>query len=132
MTKVTIPPPAPTRVPPKMPAQPVAVAQNQGSIYYPVFGGGPVPHIVVPPGGFAGFAQQSPATQAMFSKAAGRLGGRRSAAKRRRRKAAAAKSGPRRRKSRRTSGRRRGARLKKGSAAAKRYMAKIRRMRKRR
>jgi len=82
--------------------------------------------LIIPPGGFAGFAQQTPATQALFQRA-GRVGGQRSAAKRRaKRKKTAAKTTTRRRK--RTSKR---ARLVKGSAAAKRYMASIRRKRKR-
>lgn len=87
--------------------------------------------IIVPPGGFAGFAQQTPATQALFQRA-GRVGGMRSAAKRRRRKKTAARAAPRRRKSvRRRALRAKKGRLVKGSAAAKRYMAKIRRKRKR-
>jgi len=80
--------------------------------------------LVVPPGGFAGFAQQTPATQALFQRA-GRVGGKRSAAKRKRaRKTAKAKAPKRKRAVRRV-------KLKKGSAAAKAYMAKIRRKRKR-
>lgn len=87
--------------------------------------------IVVPPGGFAGFAQQTAATQALFQRA-GRKGGKRSAAKRRR-KATAKRAAPkRRRKGAGTAKARKGkARLVKGSAAAKRYMASIRRKRKR-
>lgn len=89
--------------------------------------------IVVPPGGFPGFAQQTPATQALFQRA-GRTGGLRSAAKRRRRKTKAA-SPARRRKTRAAAPRRRraakSARMVKGSAAARRHMAKLRRMRKR-
>ncbi len=85
--------------------------------------------IVVPPGGFAGFAQQTPATQELFRRA-GRLGGQRSAATRRRRKAKTARrSGSARRRRRAVSAKK--GRLVKGSAAAKRYMARIRRMRKR-
>lgn len=85
--------------------------------------------IIVPPGGFAGFAQQTPATQAMFQRA-GRTGGLRSAATRRRRKRKTAATAPKRRRktARRGPGRRK---LVKGSAAAKRYMAKIRRKRRR-
>lgn len=72
------------------------------------------------------FGQQTPATQFMLAKLNGRRGGRKSARKRRKTKASAA---PRRRtKVRRKVGKRR-ARLVKGSAAAKRYMAKIRRKR---
>jgi hypothetical protein len=82
--------------------------------------------VIVPPGGFAGFAQMTPASQAMFQRAGAR-GGRRSAAKRRR-KAVAKRSAPKRRAGKRA---KRPARLVKGSAAAKKYMAKIRRKRKR-
>lgn len=82
--------------------------------------------IVVPPGGFAGNAQQTSATQLMFAKASGSRGGRTTQRRRRKAKAAAA---PRRRK--KTRARARGkARLVKGSAAAKRFMASIRRKRK--
>lgn len=69
------------------------------------------------------------AMQMSAARRAGRIGGLRSARKRRRTKAAAA--APRRRKRRATAKRTRRARLVKGSAAAKRYMAKIRRKRKR-
>lgn len=82
--------------------------------------------IIVPPGGFAGFGQQTPATQQLFARA-GRKGGKRSAATRKRRKKTAAKSAPRRRRTRA----KKPARLVKGSRAAKAYMAKIRRKRKR-
>ena len=93
------------------------------------FPGGPVPNVIVPPGGFVGFAQQTPATQALFQRA-GRIGGKRSAAKRRRkRKSSKKKAAPAARRRRRRSTKRR---LVKGSAAAKRYMARLRRMRKRR
>jgi len=82
--------------------------------------------LVIPPGGFAGFAQQTPATQALFQRA-GRKGGLRSAAKRRRStKKKAVRATGRKRRTRTT----RKARLVKGSAAAKRYMASIRRKRK--
>jgi hypothetical protein len=91
--------------------------------------------IIVPPGGFAGFAQQTPATQALFQRA-GRTGGLRSAAKRaKRRKTRAAAAPKRRRKTRAAAPRRarraKSARMVKGSAAARRHMAKLRRMRKR-
>jgi hypothetical protein len=71
------------------------------------------------------WGQQTLAARAMVAKASGRRGGLRSA---RRRKRKAAKSSAPRRKRRASSGRGR-ARLVKGSAAAKRYMAKIRRKR---
>jgi hypothetical protein len=92
----------------------------------PLLGVKPV-SIVVPPGGFAGFAQQTAATQELFRRA-GRLGGQATQRKRRRKTA--------KKKAVRASGRRRTrragkpARLVKGSAAAKRYMASIRRKRK--
>ncbi len=86
--------------------------------------------IVVPPGGFAGFAQQTPATQELFRRA-GRLGGQRSAATRRRRRKAKTAARPVRHRTRRRAVRARNGRMVKGSAAAKRYMARIRRMRKR-
>lgn len=74
-----------------------------------------------------GYGQQTFATQWMLSKVAGARGGRRSAAKRRRKKAGAkaVRAKPARRK------RTKAKRLVKGSAAAKRYMASIRRKRKR-
>lgn len=73
----------------------------------------------------AAFGQQTPAAQWALSKASGARGGRKSARRRKRKTAAA--SSPRRRK--RMSSKR-PARLVKGSAAAKRYMAKIRKRRK--
>ncbi len=82
---------------------------------------------LIPPGGFAGFAQQTPAVQAL-------LAPKRPTRKRRRKKVA--KKRPTRRRSTRTTRRtstarkRKPARLVKGSAAAKRHMAKLRRMRK--
>jgi hypothetical protein len=83
--------------------------------------------IIVPPGGFAGFAQQTPATQAMFQRA-GRTTS--TTARRRKRKTAAKKRAKTTRARRRTTARaKRPARLVKGSRAAKAYMAKIRRKR---
>jgi len=85
---------------------------------------------IVPPGGFVSFGQQTPATQALWApataKANGRMGGLRSARKRRKTKRAAVAT----RRPKRT--RRGKARLVKGSPAARRHMAKLRRMRKRR
>lgn len=133
MTK-TLPPGAPQSYPdvPKVRVADVPFPNYGASVggassAIPLLTGGSVSNLIVPPGGFAGFAQQTPATQAMF-RAAGRRGGKRSAAKRRRSKKkrataprAAKRRAPRRGKSR----------LVKGSAAAKAYMAKIRKMRKR-
>jgi len=72
-----------------------------------------------PPGGFAGFAQETPAQQAQFGKAGMSNGGTRRRAKKK-----AKASTPRRRK--KSSARKTG----KGSAAMKRKMARLRRMRK--
>jgi hypothetical protein len=88
--------------------------------------------IVVPPGGFAGFAQQTPATQNLFQRA-GRIGGKTTQRRRRKKNGTAKRRTSRRASSRPTmrSRKRNGrARLVKGSAAAKAYMAKIRRKRK--
>jgi hypothetical protein len=75
----------------------------------------------VPPGGFFGFAQQTPAAQ----RSMGAMRSRASGTRKRRRKAKKAAAAPRRR--RRSSGNK----FTKGSAAAKRHMAKLRAMRKR-
>lgn len=82
--------------------------------------------IVVPPGGFAGFAQQTPATQALFQRASGRSAG---TTRRRKRRTKAKRAAAPRKRTRRAKSKR-PARLVKGSAAAKRYMASIRRKRK--
>lgn len=81
---------------------------------------------IIPVGGFAGFAQQTPAVQSLYR------GGRRASGsgRRRRKKKAAAAPRRRRRAAAKSRGRGKLKRLVKGSAAAKRYMAKIRRMRK--
>jgi len=116
--------------PPAAVAQPPAIVTPGQIPFAPAYGAGVQPvSIVVPPGGFAGFAQQTPATQAMFQNA-GRLGGQRSAAKRRRKRKTTAKKAKRTTRARRASPKRKKARLVKGSAAAKRYMASIRRKRK--
>lgn len=93
--------------------------------------------IIVPPGGFAGFAQQTPATQALFQRA-GRIGGQTTQRRRRKKNGSAKRGGSSRTNSRRTRTRttRRSStstrgRMVKGSAAAKRHMAKLRRMRRR-
>lgn len=78
----------------------------------------------MPPNGFAGLAQQTPAVQALYGQR-----GRRSTSRRRKKSAAAAPK-RRRRAASKSKGSRKLKRLVKGSAAAKRYMAKIRRMRK--
>lgn len=83
----------------------------------------------IPPNGFVGAGQQTQAAQLI------ELGMPRATAPRRRRKKKAAKrAAPRRRTAKRKTAKRaskRPARLVKGSAAAKRYMASIRRKRKR-
>lgn len=77
-----------------------------------------------------GWGQQTAAAKLLAAQIFGRMGGMRSARKRRRKARAAGLPRPKRR---RSTARRRGrARLVKGSAAARRYMAKLRRMRKRR
>jgi hypothetical protein len=80
-------------------------------------GGVPVPSFM-PPNGFAGLAQQTPAVQSLY-----RTNGRSST---RRRKRATSAAAPKRR--RKSTSRKKGAHLVKGSAAAKRHMAKLRRM----
>lgn len=121
----TMPPKTPSVVGPDA-GIPFAYGGGGGSSsVIPLLIGGRTVRMIIPPGGFAGFAQQTPATQALFQRA-GRVGGQRSAAKRRKRKKTAAKKTTRRK----TRGKKR-ARLVKGSAAAKRYMASIRRKRKR-
>jgi hypothetical protein len=92
--------------------------------------------VIVPPGGFPGFAQQTPSNQNAFARAAGRRGGRTTQRRRRSRAASAVPSRRRRRRAARAprarrSSRGRAQRFVKGSAAAKRYMAKLRRMRRR-
>lgn len=84
------------------------------------------PRIVIPPNGWAGTAQQTQATQLVV----GGMSGRATGTRRRKRKSAAKRATPKRR-TRRASSRsaKRPARMVKGSAAAKRYMAKLRRMR---
>ena len=78
------------------------------------------------PGGAAGFAQQTPAGMAQMGATASRGGGRRRV---KRAKRAKASSGRRRKRAKRAGGKR--ARMVKGSAAAKAYMARLRKMRKR-
>lgn len=72
-----------------------------------------------PPGGFAGFAQETPAQQAVFGRGATNGGGGGT----RRRKKAKKSAAPKRRKRRST------AKAGKGSAAMKRKMARLRKMR---
>lgn len=76
--------------------------------------------------GSVAVGQMTPAMQVLRQA----LTGRRTTAKRRKRRTTA-KSAPRKRKARAGGKKKRAARLVRGSAAAKRYMAKIRRMRKR-
>lgn len=81
--------------------------------------------MIVPPGGFAGFSQMTQASQrALGARSNGNGNGTR-----RRKRRASTRSGSAKRK--RTTTKRKANRLVKGSAAAKRYMAKIRRKRKR-
>lgn len=85
--------------------------------------GGPVADFYIPPGGFTGFAQMTPASKAALS-SVGRS--------RRRKRRKKAKQAVRRARStaRRAARRAVKKRFVKGSAAAKRHMAKLRRMRK--
>ena len=80
--------------------------------------------MIVPPGGFAGFSQMTPAVQALLGRSPGRPTTRRKTRKKTTRKKTT------RRSTRRTTAKKKPARLVKGSAAAKRHMAKLRRMRK--
>ena len=80
-------------------------------------------HTIIPPGGFAGFAQQTAAAQALVRPARMRR-----PAKKRRKKAAGRKPAKRKTVSRRPKKKRAAARLVKGSPAAKRHMAKLRAM----
>lgn len=87
--------------------------------------------VTVPPGGFAGWNQQTPATQALLSRPTKKR--RRKVARKRPTRRRVAKKRPARRKPAATRARRKKpARLVKGSAAAKRHMAKLRAMQKRR
>ncbi len=81
----------------------------------------------IPPNGMNGTAQQTPATLTALQNMMG--GARRSSGTRRRKPRAAAKRSAPRRASAPKRARSKPARLVKGSAAAKRYMAKIRRKR---
>lgn len=85
--------------------------------------------IKIPPNGFVGAGSQTPAVQHMTSKAMGPA--RR---KKRRKKVAKKRPTTRRRvaKKRATGSKKKPARLVKGSAAAKRHMAKLRKMRRKR
>lgn len=85
----------------------------------------------VPGIGFIGLGQMDPASQLVFSKAFGTV--RRNGGTRKRRPSSR-KRGTRKRRTRASAGassRRRNGKFVKGSAAAKRHMAKLRRMRKR-
>lgn len=82
------------------------------------------PSQFVPPNGFAGFAQQTPAVQSLYSR-------RRGGSTRRRRKSATKKARGTAKRRVRAAAKRGAKRMVKGSAAAKRHMAKLRKMRKR-
>ena len=84
--------------------------------------------IIVPPGGVVGFGNQTPATQALWNQAAGKVNGSRGGKRSAKRRKAKAKAAPKRRRRTRTAKK---ARMVKGSAAARRHMAKLRRMRRR-
>lgn len=106
-------PPAPLPEPPSVPSFGSAPAGS-------TFGGLPVQFLAQLG---SGISQQTPAVRALFAKATGARGGRKSA----RRRKAKASAAPRKKKRARV----RGNKFTKGSAAAKRHMAKLRKMRKR-
>lgn len=85
---------------------------------------------IVPGLGFAGLGQQTRAAQLVFQQAAGRAGARRTSGTGKKRRRARAAARPAKRRAASSRSRSKPARLVKGSAAAKRYMAKIRRKRK--
>jgi len=84
--------------------------------------------IFVPPGGFAGFAQQSPAVQALVRRPGAAKKRRKATTKKRATKRRAA---PKRATARRRVAKKKPQRLVKGSAAARAHMAKLRKMRRR-
>jgi hypothetical protein len=81
---------------------------------------------IIPPGGFAGFSQQSQATQALFSAAIGKKTPR----KKRKTSARPATRKARKKPAVRKRRRKASGRLKKGSPEARRRMAQLRKMRK--
>ena len=85
-----------------------------------------MPGTFMPPNGFAGFAQQTPAVQSLYSRKSGGGGG----GTRRRKKSAAGAVAKVRRAKRRVS--KAGGRMKAGSAAAKAWGKKMKRLRNRR
>lgn len=103
---------------------PVVISTGQVPFAPGAQSGGGIPIMAgqfIPPNGFAGFAQQTAAVQSLF-RGKGRNGG-----SRKRRRKSTMKASPKRKK--RSSSKKK-ARLVKGSAAAKKYMASIRRKRK--
>jgi hypothetical protein len=92
-------------------------------------GGRGGPSIFIPPGGFVGFGSQTPATQAVLgptTRSSGAPGRRK---RRKKTNVARRKSAPVRKRRRAVRGK--ASRMVKGSAAAKRHMARLRKMRKR-
>lgn len=87
--------------------------------------------ITVPGIGYAGLGQQTAAAQLTYRKAMGGGTRRSNTATRKRRKSAAARPAKRRASSSRSRSRSRSRRLVKGSAAAKRRMAQLRKLRRR-
>lgn len=115
-------------IPSKQPSSPTAPppVTTVPQVFIPITGtsGGGIPVAIgqfIPPNGLAGFAQQTPAVQSLYRRRGGGGGTRR-----RKKKAAGAVK----RRAKRA-GKRAAKKFVKGSAAAKRYMAKIRKMRKR-
>lgn len=84
----------------------------------------PAKKLIIPPGGFAGYGQQTQATQAMFGNAV-----KPKTRRKVRRKKVAKKRPVRRKKATTRRKKSAGKRLVKGSAAAKRRMAQLRKMR---
>ena len=116
------------RIPTKVPSVPTAAPSPAAVSILPFMGsGGGIPVSMrqfIPPNGLAGFAQQTPAVQSLYRKAGG--GG----ARRRKRKSAKKVTRAGVRRVARKAKTRAGSKFTKGSAAAKRHMAKLRKMRK--
>jgi hypothetical protein len=84
--------------------------------------------VFIPPGGFAGFSQQTPATQAVLSTVNRSRSAPRGKKRAKKKRVAKRRAAPKRTRRKAT---RKASRMVKGSAAAKRHMAKLRKMRRR-
>ena len=118
-------PPPPRQGPGSPPRPPTNPTAQPGGSPLATGGGQSNMGYIVPPGGAQGFGQQTPATQALFIGGGGATRARGPSKRRRKTRARAASAPKRRAKAKRS----KPARLVKGSAAAKRYMASIRRKR---